>query len=216
MGIEKNKKSDKLGKGTKEVKPSSKKISKNKLDTLKVYRAAYEKCMKKNDALRSELQELKKKIKQYEKTFKKINNKIDLSKAVAKKVAKKKKTTTSNSTSPAPKTAKKKATNAAPAQKVPRSIKVAPNTDTKLINNLKVIEGIGPAIEKHLKSVGINSFAILGKTPARKIKEILLERGGSRYSVHDPSSWAQQAKLALAGNKAELKALQKELKVGKK
>ena len=85
----------------------------------------------------------------------------------------------------------------------------------KVKDNLKQIDGIGPAIEKHLLSAGINSFSILGKTPAKKIKEILQERGGSRYNQHDPASWGRQAKLAAAGKMEQLKALQAKLKSGK-
>lgn len=208
MGTKKSNKGNKVKKEKEKAKSPSRTAKPGKSEVIKIYQAAHERCMKKNDKLKSELREAKKKIKLLEKAILKINNKIARSKlkAVAKKVATKKKTAG----------IKKEAVKAAPVKKVAGAAKASPDPATPPVDNLKLIEGIGPAIERHLKSVGINSFAVLGKTPARKIKAILLERGGSRYSVHDPSSWSRQAKLALAGKMEELKALQIELKAGKK
>lgn len=61
---------------------------------------------------------------------------------------------------------------------------------------------------------GIDSFAKLAKTKADKIKEILVA-AGSRYKMHDPTTWAKQAKLAAEGKMDELEQLKKELIGGK-
>ncbi len=81
-------------------------------------------------------------------------------------------------------------------------------------DDLKKIEGIGPAIEKLLNAEGIVTFAGLSETAADKIKEILVA-AGSRFGFHDPTTWPHQAGLAAAGNWDELKKLQDELDGGK-
>ena len=81
-------------------------------------------------------------------------------------------------------------------------------------DDLKKIEGIGPAIEKLLKAEGIITFAGLAGTTSDRVKEILVA-AGSRFGFHDPTTWPHQASLAAAGNWDELKKLQDELDGGK-
>ncbi|MEZ5056383.1 MAG: hypothetical protein R2879_05030 [Saprospiraceae bacterium] len=81
-------------------------------------------------------------------------------------------------------------------------------------DNLKKVEGIGPKIESLLNEEGILTFAQLAETDVEKIKEVL-EAAGSRYKMHDPTTWPHQAGLAAAGNWDELEKLQDELKGGK-
>lgn len=81
-------------------------------------------------------------------------------------------------------------------------------------DNLKKVEGIGPKIESLLNEEGILTFAQLAETDVEKIKEVL-EAAGSRYKMHDPTTWPHQAGLAAAGNWEELEKLQDELKGGK-
>lgn len=81
-------------------------------------------------------------------------------------------------------------------------------------DDLKKIEGIGPAIEKLLNAEGILTFAALSATAPEKIKDILTA-AGSHFSFHDPATWPHQASLAAAGNWDELNKLQDELKGGK-
>ncbi|MBI1225334.1 MAG: 50S ribosomal protein L27 [Bacteroidetes bacterium] len=81
-------------------------------------------------------------------------------------------------------------------------------------DDLKKIEGIGPAIEKLLNAEGIVTFAGLSETAADKIKDILVA-AGSRFGFHDPTTWPHQASLAAAGKWDELKKLQDELDGGK-
>ena len=81
-------------------------------------------------------------------------------------------------------------------------------------DDLKKIEGIGPAIEKLLNAEGITTFAGMSETTSERIKEILVA-AGSRFGFHDPTTWPHQASLAAAGNWDELKKLQDELDGGK-
>ncbi len=81
-------------------------------------------------------------------------------------------------------------------------------------DDLKLIEGIGPKIADLLINAGVITFADLAATSTEKVKEIL-EAAGSRYTMHDPATWAEQAELARDGKLEELKALQDRLNGGK-
>ena len=81
-------------------------------------------------------------------------------------------------------------------------------------DDLKIIEGIGPKIEKLLKEAGISSFVELAKAGADKIREIL-DAAGSSFNLADPDSWGKQAKLAADGKWDELKEYQEKLKGGR-
>ncbi len=81
-------------------------------------------------------------------------------------------------------------------------------------DDLKKIEGIGPAIEKLLHAKEIDTFAKLAATSVEDIQAIL-DEAGSRYKIHNPSTWAQQSALAADGKWDELKTWQDELNGGK-
>lgn len=98
---------------------------------------------------------------------------------------------------------------AAPAPVVAKAAPAAGKPD-----DLKKIEGVGPAIEKLLHAAGITTFAGMAATAPEKIKEILVE-AGSRFGFHDPTTWPHQASLAADGKWDELKKLQDELDGGK-
>ena len=74
-------------------------------------------------------------------------------------------------------------------------------------DNLKKIEGIGPKIEKLLKDAGINNWSDLANADVEKLKAIL-NKAGSRYQIHDPSTWPMQAQKAVDGKWEELKEYQ--------
>lgn len=80
-------------------------------------------------------------------------------------------------------------------------------------DDLTVIEGIGPKISALLKEAGITTFAQLAATETSQIEQILTA-GGIRLA--DPASWAEQARLAAAGDLTGLQALQDSLKGGRK
>jgi large subunit ribosomal protein L15 len=81
-------------------------------------------------------------------------------------------------------------------------------------DDLKLIEGIGPKIADLFINAGIDTFAKLADASVEQMKSIL-ETGGPRYTIHDPSTWAEQAVLARDGKMSELKELQDRLNGGK-
>jgi len=83
------------------------------------------------------------------------------------------------------------------------------------IDDLKLIEGIGPKIASILNEKGINNWDELAITSTENIKIWLFEIGGAAYKIHDPTTWPFQAKLAADGKFEELKKLQEDLKKGK-
>lgn len=124
----------------------------------------------------------------------------------------------------------KKATTAKPAAKV-AATKTAPAKETasegadfkaasavlgKKIkqDDLKIVEGIGPKIEEIFHAGGIKTWADLAGASIDTLKALLTE-AGSRYAMHDPTTWPNQAKLAHDGKFAELKELQDKLDGGK-
>ena len=114
--------------------------------------------------------------------------------------------------SPAKATAKKAPARKA-APKKATSKKAAPKKAAK--DDLKKIEGVGPKIATLLSEAGINTFKDLATAKKAKVEEILAA-AGSRYKMHDSTTWMEQAKLADAGAWEKLDKLQKELKGGKK
>jgi large subunit ribosomal protein L27 len=89
-----------------------------------------------------------------------------------------------------------------------------PNGKKITSNDLKFIEGIGPKIEGLLNDAGINSWKDLSVAPVEKLQSVL-EEAGSRYKLHDPTTWSKQAKLAVDGKWEELLDYQEKLKGGK-
>ncbi len=83
-------------------------------------------------------------------------------------------------------------------------------------DDLKKIEGIGPKIAAILTEAGYGTFEALSKADPAKISEILVEKGGKRYAMHNPETWPQQAQLAAEGKWDELKELQDKLQGGRK
>lgn len=96
----------------------------------------------------------------------------------------------------------------------PKAKKTAGAPKAAKPDDLAKIEGIGKKIAELLAAQEINSFEKLGKTSAKKLREIL-DAAGSKFKVHDPATWPKQAKLAAAGKWEELKTLQATLKGGK-
>ena len=117
--------------------------------------------------------------------------------------AKKGKATAKADTTTKPKKAATKKTTAKKATK-----------KTAKADDLKKVEGIGPKIAGLLNEAGIVTFADLSKAPLKTLKKVLAD-AGSRFKMHDPKTWAAQAKLAAKGEWDKLKAWQGELKGGK-
>ncbi len=80
------------------------------------------------------------------------------------------------------------------------------------VDDLEIIEGIGPKIAGLLNEAGITTFAQLAKTEVSRLVEILTT---ARLRIADPSTWPEQARLAAAGKLDELQAFQATLKGGR-
>ena len=91
---------------------------------------------------------------------------------------------------------------------------ILPSGRNVTLNDLTVIEGVGPAIAGLLSASGINSWKALADADADFIQRIL-DDAGPNYKVHNPATWKQQAALAAAGNWDELEQLQDKLQGGK-
>jgi large subunit ribosomal protein L20 len=89
-----------------------------------------------------------------------------------------------------------------------------PKKSTSGFDDLKVVEGIGPAIEKLLHEAGITTYDLLAKSEYDNLKKILSD-AGSRFAIHNPLTWAQQSALAADGKFDELETLKTELVNGK-
>ena len=78
------------------------------------------------------------------------------------------------------------------------------------LNDLKVIEGVGPKIEKLLNKANILTWSKLAKTKLRPLRN-LLKNAGNNFVLADPISWSAQARLASRGQWKRLKTLQDKL-----
>jgi predicted flap endonuclease-1-like 5' DNA nuclease len=99
--------------------------------------------------------------------------------------------------------------------KAEKAAKAPAKAKTSEKDDLKKIEGIGPKIAELLNAAGIFTFAELAGAKIATLQGVL-DAAGSRYKMHDPGTWAKQAKLATDGNWEKLAAWQEELKGGKK
>jgi predicted flap endonuclease-1-like 5' DNA nuclease len=81
-------------------------------------------------------------------------------------------------------------------------------------DDLKLVEGIGPKIEELFHAAGLKTWDAVAKTPAEKLKEILVA-GGERFQMHDPTTWPEQCQLMADNEWAKLKKYQEFLDGGK-
>lgn len=82
------------------------------------------------------------------------------------------------------------------------------------MDDLKIVEGIGPKIADLLVKAGISTWKALSETAPAKIKEIL-DAAGPNFQIHDPGTWPEQSRMADNGEWDALKKYQDELKGGK-
>jgi len=81
-------------------------------------------------------------------------------------------------------------------------------------NDLKVVEGIGPKMERLLKNANINTWEALAEADPDHLRDIL-NAAGESFQIHDPSTWPAQARLALNGSWELLREYQDQLKGGR-
>lgn len=100
------------------------------------------------------------------------------------------------------------------AAPVVRSVDVVPPVAPSVaaVDDLQIIEGIGPKIASILNAAGVTSFAQLAAMTSAEIADVV-HAGGIRLA--DTTSWPEQARLAAAGDQAGLKALQDRLTAGR-
>lgn len=85
------------------------------------------------------------------------------------------------------------------------SIRQGENSD-----DLKVIKGVGPKIEQLLNEADIFTYEEMAATTVEKLREVL-DGGGERYFMHDPSTWPKQAEMAKEERWDELTQWQKKM-----
>lgn len=82
------------------------------------------------------------------------------------------------------------------------------------VDDLCLVEGIGPKIVELCAGIGVTTWAELARTDVGLLRT-MLDDAGSRYKLHDPSSWPRQAALLAAGRWEEFKALADSLSFGR-
>lgn len=97
---------------------------------------------------------------------------------------------------------KKTSAKKAPKKKVVKTKEVAVEkvqvTKTDVKNDLKVIKGIGPVLEKSLNELDITAYDQIAKMTIKDMTK-LLNDAGINAKIYDLSGWKAQAKLALKG-----------------
>jgi predicted flap endonuclease-1-like 5' DNA nuclease len=81
------------------------------------------------------------------------------------------------------------------------------------LDDLTVIEGIGPQIAGLLNAAGITTWRGLSKARIRALTDVL-DAAGPRFRTHDPVTWPEQSRLLANGAWAEFKELTGSLKAG--
>jgi predicted flap endonuclease-1-like 5' DNA nuclease len=85
--------------------------------------------------------------------------------------------------------------------------------NVKGVDDLQVIEGIGPKICGLFHAAGYKTFTQVSQMSIQQMSKIL-DDAGPRFKLANPETWAQQAGLAANNRWAELKALQDNLTAG--
>ena len=79
---------------------------------------------------------------------------------------------------------------------------VVKKTDVK--DDLKVIKGIGPVLEKSLNDLNITAYNQIAKMTIKNLTSLLTD-AGINAKIYDLSGWKAQAKLALKGDMEAVK-----------
>lgn len=82
------------------------------------------------------------------------------------------------------------------------------------LDELKVVEGIGPKIEELCHGGGVTTWAGLADTSVERLREIL-EAAGDRFCIHDPASRPRQAELLALGKWGEFRQSTDQLTAGR-
>ncbi len=101
-----------------------------------------------------------------------------------------------------------------PAKKAAAAKVTLPSGKKIKMDDLKMVEGVGPKIEGLLNEGGIHTWHDLATAELDKVQAIL-DEAGPRYKMHNPATWAKQALLAHEGKWEELEDYQGKLKGGR-
>lgn len=82
------------------------------------------------------------------------------------------------------------------------------------LDDLTVVEGIGPKISELCSGIGITTWRQLADTDVAELQS-MLDAAGSRYSVHKPGTWPQQSALLANGEWDAFKTLTDQLDGGR-
>ncbi len=82
------------------------------------------------------------------------------------------------------------------------------------LDDLTVVEGIGPKIAELCSGIGVTTWRGLADADVADLQS-MLDDAGSRFQMHKPASWPQQAALLATGKWAEFKELTASLSGGK-
>lgn len=93
-------------------------------------------------------------------------------------------------------------------------IQDTPQVEPEKVDDLCLIEGIGPKIAALLNEHGIVTFKQLSTASLEVLDTILIS--ANLRQIANPATWAEQADLAAAGDYEGLKQLQSNLKAGRR
>ena len=82
------------------------------------------------------------------------------------------------------------------------------------LDDLTVVEGIGPKIAELLQAAGISSWWGLATGGVEPVQRVLTD-AGARFQMHDPSTWPRQAELLAHGRWVEFRELTDRLDGGR-
>jgi predicted flap endonuclease-1-like 5' DNA nuclease len=74
------------------------------------------------------------------------------------------------------------------------------------LDALTVVEGIGPKIAELCAGIGVTTWDQLAATDVEELQS-MLDAAGSRFQMHKPASWPQQAALLASGQWEEFVAM---------
>ena len=74
------------------------------------------------------------------------------------------------------------------------------------LDDLKVVEGVGPKIAELCSGIGITTWRGLADADVADLRSMLAD-AGSRYQVHDPTTWPAQAACLADGRWADFVVL---------
>ncbi|MEQ1513829.1 MAG: hypothetical protein ABL934_14260 [Lysobacteraceae bacterium] len=80
-------------------------------------------------------------------------------------------------------------------------------------DDLTIVEGIGPAIQRLLNEHDVRTFVELSRKPIEELQAILVA-GGERFRNHHPHTWPRQAEMAAQNRWEELRKWQDSLDGG--